>query len=253
MPSGFQQDSNQLQPANFRVIIDMTNFYDDDTIYGGRVNPYAWDNFTGSDLPQTVENAEKLARGNLRFQRIIEEVTKYNDGQIIDVECNANGDDITGNNVPTALAFTVRYDRFGIEDNSNGGNNLLETAEQQYLRQYWNDTTMTDSEYDGEGINHDYEAIQNMIMRALIGVRISNSNSSVKTHTRSVRVFQPVVDSDPFVGEGIQQKITIGDVTNDGDSLSWNNGDLRTAITVQLMDGTTVINESGDNDAQTTT
>ena len=253
MPSGFQQDSNQLQPAFYRVVIDMTNFYDNNSIYGGRVNPFAWDNFEGNALPSTLDNAIKLARGNLRWQRIVDELTKYNDGQIADLEVSVDGgafDD--ADLVPTAIAFTIKYDRFGIENDSNNGDTLLETAEQQYLRAYWNSDN-NDSEYDGEGINRADEAIQNMVMRALVGVRINTNNSNVQTYKRSVRVFVPVENTDPLEGSDSQQVVEIGDVTNDQDSLSWDNGNMRSAISVNLMDGTTIINQGDDNDAQTTT
>ena len=235
MPSGFQQDSNQLQPAYFRVVMDMT----DSDVYvtgnadgAGAVNPYTWDNFTGSNQPITLENAIRLAQGNIRFQRIVEELTKYSDAQIIDLECLSNGDDITGNNTPTALAFTVRYDRFGIDDDNFEADSPLLAMERKYLRSINDDSTS--SPYDGEGINNTDEAIQEAIMRALI-----------ENVTRSVRVFVPVEGSDPLVGEGTQQKVQAGDVTDNENEASY--GDLRNTITVNAMDGTTLI--STDNNA----
>jgi len=235
MPSGFQQDSNQLQPAYFRVVMDMT----DSDIYstdvgntGGAVQPFTWDNYTGNDLPATAQSAVTLARGNLRFQRIIEELTKYADAQILDLEA------LTGSNAPTGeyqvnhLAFTVKYERFGIDDDNVEADSPLLAMERKYLRSINNNSTS--SPYDGEGINNTDEAIQEAIMRALI--------TSV---TRSVRVFSPIEGTDLIVGEGTQQYITADDVTNNEDNCNYS--DLRGTITVTPMDGTTLI--STDNNA----
>jgi len=235
MPSGFQQDPNQLQPAYFRVVLDMSNsdiYITGNADGAGAVNPYTWDNFAGNDLPSTLDNAIRLAQGNIRFQRIIEELTKYSDAQIIDLECNSTGDAITGNNTPTALAFTVRYDRFGIDDNNVEADSPLLAMERKYLASINNGNTSSD--YDGENINNTTEAIQEAIMRALI-----------ENVTRSVRVFVPVEGSDPLVGEGIQRQVQAADVTDNENNASW--GDLRNSITVNVMDGTTLI--STDNNA----
>jgi hypothetical protein len=235
MPSGFQQDPNQLQPAYFRVVMDMT----DGDIYstsvgntGGAVQPFTWDNYSGGDLPQTVQSAVTLARGNIRFQRIIEELTKYADAQILDLEA------LTGSNPPTGeyqinhLAFTVKYDRFGIDDNNPEADSPLLAMEQKYLRSI-NDGSIH-SPYDDENITHTNEAIQEAIMRALI-----------TNVTRSVRVFVPVEGSDPFVGEGTQQQVQAHDVTDNEDNCNYSQ--LRDTITVTPMDGTTLI--STDNNA----
>ena len=235
MPSGFQQDPNQLQPAFFRVVMTMSNsdiYITGNADGAGAVNPYTWDNFAGNDLPSTLDNAIRLAQGNIRFQRIIEELTKYSDAQIIDLECNSEGDPITGNDTPTALAFTVRYDRFGIDDNNPEADSPLLAMEQKYLRSI-NDGSIH-SPYDDENITHTNEAIQEAIMRALI-----------EDVTRSVRVFAPVEGSDPLVGEGIQRQVQAADVTDNENNASW--GDLRNTITVNAMDGTTLI--STDNNA----
>jgi len=235
MPSGFQQDPNQLQPAYFRVVMDMT----DSDIYstsvgasGGAVQPFTWDNFTGSDLPQTAQSAVTLARGNLRFQRIIEELTKYADAQILDLEALTGSNPVTGEYQANHLAFTVKYDRFGIDDDNSEAHSPLLAMERKYLRSI-NDGSAS-SPYDDEGINQTEEAIQEAIMRALI-----------TNVTRSVRVFVPDEGSDPFVGQGTQQQVQANDVTNNQDECNYS--DLRGTITVTPMDGTTLI--STDDDA----
>ena len=235
MPSGFQQDPNQLQPAYFRVVMTMNDtdvYFNNSSSSNGAVQPFTWDNFTGSDRPITVAAGIKLARGNLRFQRIIEELTKYADAQILDLEALSGTDPVTGNDLANHLAFTVKYDRFGIDDENVEAHSPLLAMEHHYLK------SITDggvsSPYDNEQINQTEEAIQEAIMRAL-----------VESVTRSVRVFVPVEGSDPLVGEGTQQYITADDVTDNEDAVSYS--DLRDTITVNAMDGTTLI--STDNNA----
>lgn len=231
MPSGFQQDKNQLQPAFFRVVMDMSNndrYINSTNHYGGAVNPFNWDNFSGSDLPNSTNNAQRLARGNLRFQRIVEELTKYSDAQILDLECTSNGDPLTGNNLPTNLAFTVRYDRFGIDDYNDEADSPLLAMERKFLKSINNGNAS--SPYDNESINNTTEAVQEAIMRALI-INVS----------RSVRVYRPEV------GAGYQQVVEAWDVTANQDEANYS--DLRSTITViGPLDGTTVI--TTDNDAE---
>lgn len=234
MPSGFQQDINQLQPTFYRVVMDMSNtsYYTDnnDDEYNGKVNPYNWDALVSMEiaLPSTIVAGKKLARGNLRFQRIIEEVTKYCDAQIVDLEVTGMND---GDTAPSGIAFTVRFDRFGLDvdgfDSEDGYSPLL-SAERKYLQSV--NSGNTTSPYDGENINNTTEVIQEMIMRALI------TNVS-----RSQRVYVADEGSDPATGEGYQQWITAKDVTYNEDDCSY--GDLRGTITVTgPIDGTTTIN-----------
>ena len=111
MPTGFQQDTNQLSPDFYRVVITMsggTATWTAASPANGTVNPFNWDSY--ATLPSSNANAQRLARGNMRFQAIIEEVSKFADAQIIDVEVTSP-DATNSNSLPTALAFTVRYDR----------------------------------------------------------------------------------------------------------------------------------------------
>lgn len=111
MPSGFQQDLNQLSPDFYRVVITMnggTATWNAASPANGAINPTNWDGF--ATKPSSDANGERLSRGNMRWQAIIEEITKHSDAQIIDVEVTS-ADNTDANNVPTAIAFTVRYDR----------------------------------------------------------------------------------------------------------------------------------------------
>jgi hypothetical protein len=133
MASGFQQDTNQLAPSFFRVVLTLsggTGTYTGAAPADGAVNPYNWDSF--ATLPSSDANASKLARGNMRWQAIIEEVTKYSDAQVLDVEV-VSADNTDANSLPTNVAFTVKYDRVdflfqALNGATDIGGNTVDTA-----------------------------------------------------------------------------------------------------------------------------
>jgi hypothetical protein len=111
MSSGFQQDTNQLQPSFYRVTIDMasTAYFPTATTNSadGGCTPNTWDFFPAGSLPSTATHATARARGNLRFKQVVNQLTGLADCQILDIsitEANADAQ-------ATALAFTVKFDR----------------------------------------------------------------------------------------------------------------------------------------------
>ena len=107
MPSGFQQDLNQLQPNFYRVSIDMSGYPTADGTDNGGITPNGADSFTTANLPTTAVKARARARGVMRFENIVRRLTTLADCQILDItitEANADAQ-------ATALAFTVKYDR----------------------------------------------------------------------------------------------------------------------------------------------
>jgi hypothetical protein len=111
MPSGFQQDTNQLAPDFYRVVIDMTNgtYYPTaDATTNGAVSPTAADSFTLANLPTTYAKGKARARGNMRFRNVVNRLTGLADCQIIDIEIGA---ETNGDAQATSLAFTARYER----------------------------------------------------------------------------------------------------------------------------------------------
>ena len=111
MPSGFQQDSNQIQPDFYRVVVDMTNstYYPTaDANTNGGVTPNSSDSFTTANFPTTYIKGKARARGNMRFRNVVNRLTGLADCQIIDMEIGA---ETNGDAQATSLAFTARYDR----------------------------------------------------------------------------------------------------------------------------------------------
>lgn len=113
MPSGFVQDSNQLSPAFYRVVINMTGYPVDTGNTGGAVTPTSSDNVgTGvnqiTTKPTTLALGTDRARGNMRFRNLVNRLTGIQDCQILDLEV---GGQTTGDSQATTLAFTVKYER----------------------------------------------------------------------------------------------------------------------------------------------
>ena len=236
MPSGFQQDNNQLSPAFFRVVINMNNtddstqWYDqaDDTseTTTGRITTWAWDNArtSTSRLPQTQVIADALARGNLRFQAIVDMLGLFADCQILDIE-NSGNDNAEDQVNQEQIAFTVKYDRDeflfpawikyaeSVDRGTDGA--ATTTVDNVTYPAYWSD-------FDEYTIVN-----QAGVIKELVTMGAARNN-----YTKSVRVFAPVEGADPMTGEGIQRVIEI-------DRPADNGGYIFRNITVTPIDGTT--------------
>jgi hypothetical protein len=236
MPSGFQQDNNQLSPAYFRVVIDMSAegsaWYNqaDETSQNrtGRITTWAWDaSDDASSLPETQIIADALARGNMRFQAIVDMLGMFADCQILDIENSGNPN--AANQVDQdIIAFTVKYDR----------SEFLSPAFVSYAKA---NTNLYDNGTDGtftvDGVTYPsyFSASgqefaidsEERVVKELVFLAAERDN-----YTKSVRVFEPVVGADPMVGSGLQKVIEI-DRPADTDA------DIFDNITVTVIDGTT--------------
>lgn len=120
MPSGYQQNINQLDPTLYRVVITQSGGTATWTTAGqtaGGVNPYDWGAYAVA--PTSATNATNLAQGNVRWQNIVEELSKLGDCRIYDMTItfsggsagNFNPATANANTAVTQLAFDVSYDR----------------------------------------------------------------------------------------------------------------------------------------------
>lgn len=174
MPSGFQQDLNQLSPAFYRVVLTLsggTGAYNAAAPANGAVNPYDWNAY--QIAPTTLANGERLARGNIRWQAIIEELTKHADAQILDVEV-ASADVTDANSLPTGVAFTVKYER---------DNFVLSALNGQ-------------TDIGGNPVDTTAKAVKHLVV---VGIQRGGTTG----YSRSYRVY------DPSGEEEIQSRITI--------------------------------------------
>ena len=239
MPSGFQQDQNQLTPSYYRVVITMqggnATWYTVDSNDGsrttGRVSTYAWDSMEGNNRPATLEVAQALARGNLRFQYIVEAIENLADCQILDVEnwADTNATAMADNQY---INFTIKFDRDeGVlpalcaikkvqgwgSDGTISYDNVTYPAYYAYVD-------------NGDTVNNTEDAIRDIIWLTLKHKDPATNNSI--TRSRSTRVFHPVEGSDPLEGEGFQDVIETEYCWNN-DSDAWND------IGVNEINGTT--------------
>jgi hypothetical protein len=112
--SGFKISSESLRPEFYQVVITLTG--------GAGTYPTADGNDNGAVCPQdhsafttkptTLAIGRRVARGHQRFLAIIENLQKYADAQIQDVQFTSSGATVADNQA-TAVTFTVRYDRGG--------------------------------------------------------------------------------------------------------------------------------------------
>jgi hypothetical protein len=130
MPSGFQQDSNQLNPGLFRVVwAASTGTYPTaDGNDNGAITPNSADSF--ATLPTTLVKAKARARGNLRFRNVVNRLSGLGDCQILDIETGiaGGGAELVGDDVATSLAFTVKYDRTAGIIDAQKARNVQETG-----------------------------------------------------------------------------------------------------------------------------
>jgi hypothetical protein len=108
MPSGFQNDANQLQAEMYKVIVDMSNttyFPTADGNDNGGVTPNSSDSFTV--LPTSAVLGKARARGNMRFRNVVNRLQTLGDCQIRDITIT----EANGSAQATSLQFTVLYER----------------------------------------------------------------------------------------------------------------------------------------------
>ena len=110
MASGFQNTQDQLTPNFYRISIDASSYSTtaaDNDSGGVEVDDF---NFF-STLPTTLNNSRRRARGNMRWQAILDELSRFNQPIILDVtslEAGPSALDVA-DDVTTSLSFTVGY------------------------------------------------------------------------------------------------------------------------------------------------
>jgi hypothetical protein len=113
MSSGFQQNENQLTPGLYRVEIDLTSSYSSTAADEDAGSVETRDNSAFLTQNTTLANGQRRARGNLRWQGILEALSIGGDYRILDIEEKESDASVldAANDVTTNLKFTVQYDR----------------------------------------------------------------------------------------------------------------------------------------------
>ena len=210
MPSGFVQDSNQLSPAFYRVVIDLTGYPTTDGNTNGAVSPTSSDNVgTGVNQitakPTTLAKGKARARGNMRFRNIVNRLSGIGDCQIMDIEVGGQTD---GDSQATSLAFTVKYER--PQDLTNACRNAVYAESASY------------NNAGSVAITTELLGIEELVVR---GVRDAT--------TANVRVLDGTAGTDNMLSITVAAPDTAANVLTD--------------VTVALIDGTELVtaDESG--------
>jgi hypothetical protein len=203
--SGFQQDPNQLSPKFYRVVLTLSGGTGTYPTADGDDNGavYTQDHSQFATKPTTLVIAQRVARGHQRFLSIVEEVSKYADAQILDIEFTSAGA-TAADNQPTQVKFTVRYDR---------DDNVLPSLRSELFA--------ANSDYDdagGAAVDTTVKAVRQLVVQGITRV----------DYQKFMRVF------DPVLGEERQEFLTVTTPDTAADVYA------DTAIT--LLDGTTLIN-----------
>ena len=166
MPSGFQQDSNQLSPNFYRVVwVASTGTYATaDGNDNGAITPNSADSF--ATLPTTLVKGKARARGNMRFRNVVNRLTGLADCQILDIETgiSGGGPEVNGDSVVTSLAFTIKFDRdagvvdacTNLNDSTTGAdgsttvNTIALAVKDQFVRGFRDATTANVRVYNGD-------------------------------------------------------------------------------------------------------
>jgi len=112
--SGFKISPDSLRPEFYQVVITLSGgagtYPTADGNDNGAVYPQDHSQFTTK--PSTYVIGKRVARGHQRFLAIVENLSKYADCQIQDVQFASAGATVADNQ-PTSVTFTVKYDRGG--------------------------------------------------------------------------------------------------------------------------------------------
>lgn len=202
--SGYNQDSNQITPAEYRVTLTMntTNYPTGNaaTTNGG-VNPYDWNNSVFVTVPSSTVNATNLARGNLRWEAVLEQLYLIGDARVKNVSVTSGGT-TDANQQPTAISFTVQYDRdaFILPEYS-----LIQKAAGASANGTYTSNGASVTAYNGNdgstSINSTALALQDLITTGL--VRGGSSG-----YTKQYRTYNIVTTSDSMAAVTITQPCT---------------------------------------------
>jgi hypothetical protein len=112
--SGFKISTESLRPEFYQVVLTLSGGAGTYPTADGNDNGavYPQDHSDFATKPTTLVIGRRVARGHQRFLAIIENLQKYADAQIQDVQFTSAGATVAANQ-PQTVTFTVRYDRAG--------------------------------------------------------------------------------------------------------------------------------------------
>lgn len=183
MPSGFQNNQDQLTPNYYRVTINLGSGYSSTATDTDSGAVEAWD-FTAFDTMNTsMDNSRRRARGNIRFNAILNYLQLFDNVQILDMTVMKSGPtaETAADDVAVSVAFTVGY------------------TQEAYVLGGWQNTIMngvlsdeesglTSTSYDQLDANDRQTAMENCICEAITrGITVGGSDG----YTRRYKIYDP--------------------------------------------------------------
>ena len=196
MASGFQNTQDQLTPNFYRISIDASTY--STTAANNDSGGVEVDDFNAfTTLPTTLDNSRRRARGNIRWQAILDELSRFNQPMILDVTSLEAGPSTldVADDVTTSLSFTVGY------------------AQEEYVLGGWQKiigagtfsdgaTTLTTSTFEALSAVNLAIAIEDCIQEAVTrGITRGGASAG---YTRTYRTMDPTGSDQSF-----QESITI--------------------------------------------
>lgn len=195
MASGFQNTQDQLTPDFYRISIDCSGY--STTAANNDSGGVEVDDFNFfTTLHTTLDNSRRRARGNMRWQAIVDELGRFNQPIILDVTSLEAGPSTldVADDVTTSLSFTVGY------------------AQQEYVLGGWQKiigagtfsdgvTTLTTGTFESLSAAALATAVQDCITEA---VTKGITRGETVGYTRTYRTMDPTANDESF-----QEAITI--------------------------------------------
>ena len=110
MASGFTNSQDQLTPTYYRVAID-TSGYSTTAANNNSGGVEAWDYNYFSTLNTSLANSKRRARGNIRWNAILQELQRFANCEILDVTVLKTGPaaETAADHTAVSVTFTVGY------------------------------------------------------------------------------------------------------------------------------------------------
>jgi hypothetical protein len=196
MASGFQNNQSQLTPNYYRVVLTLSTSNYSTTASSnasGGVEPLDFTNF--NTMNTTTDYSRRRARGNIRFNSILNYLQMFDNVQIVDMTVLTGSPpsaaETASDDIATQVSFTVGYTQ---EAYVLGGwqqlikNNTLSDGS----------TTLTTTSYDQLSASDAQTAMQNSIKESITrGITIGGSSG----YTRRYKIYN--VDSSDHREEDI--------------------------------------------------
>ena len=110
MASGFTNSQDQLTPTYYRVAID-TSGYSTTAADNDSGGVEAWDYNYFTTLNTSVNNSKRRARGNIRWNAILQELQRFSNCEILDVTVLKTGPaaETAADHTAVSVTFTVGF------------------------------------------------------------------------------------------------------------------------------------------------